>query len=258
MRCLKLLLAAGLILAVTGAAGANTVASSTMWFKGVLTPGASESYTGVLAMVDEAAESVGDGIGGFDVYAREGAMAWFGDGAPPATVWTPVTIASHDAWPGWPTDTPDWYQYSLELSVDGGQFKWALRNHAGATAADPWSSDPATYPARGVPMSGTMDWATMTATETDVGAYLTGMGTAEIPGGAAGQGGGAGYWDLDWSWGSEAVPLEYAGFLVEMAPTGKANEFLVSLRPIPEPVTVLGVFAGVLGLGSYLRKRRAD
>ena len=64
-------------------------------------------------------------------------------------------------------------------------------------------------------MSGLMDWGNGYAEETDVGAYLPGMGTAEIPGGAAGQGGGPHAWDMDWSWGSEMVPLEYPGFEVD-------------------------------------------
>ncbi len=153
------------------------------------------TYSGVIPLKD---------AGGFDIFAKEGANAYFDD--------TSFTIgADHDAWPSWIPDTPDWWQYSLHLYVDGvtGEQKWALRNHAGATEAVPWYVTPVA--AMGVPMSGAMRWGTMYAEETDVGAYLAGTGTAKYDGKAASHGGGAGYWDMDWSWGSEAVPLEYPG-----------------------------------------------
>ena len=194
-----------------------------------------------------------------DIYGEEGANAWFGDDVPPVT-WTSQTIASHDAWPTWDPDTPDWYQYSLELSVDGSAYSWALRNHAGAgdpnVGDTPWYDDPSTYPARGVPMSGTMDWAGMFAAETGVGEYLSGMGVAEIPGGAALHGGGAQAWDMDWSWGSEVVPLQYSGFALSMTPVaGIQGEYLVSMTPVPEPATLalLGIVLPGLAL---LKKRR--
>jgi hypothetical protein len=208
----------------------NTIASSTMIFEGTLNNDGGGIYSGVLPMVDEAAAGLGDNEGGYDVYAENGATAQFGDDSGGGPVWTPQLIAGHDAWPTWDPDTPDWYQYSLNLYVDGGEYKWAVRNHAGATEVDPWSTDPATYPARGVPMSGLMCWDSMYAEETDTGAYLTGMGTAEIPGGAAGQGGGAQAWDMDWSWGSEVVPLEYPGFDVVVADLGGGN-YRVTLTP---------------------------
>lgn len=165
--------------------------------------------------------------GGFDVYAKEGASAWFGDN--PGPVWDEVTIVDHDAFPTWDTDTPDWYQYSISFYEEGGVQKWAIRNHAGATDSDPWYNDVSSYPARGVPMSGTMDWKAMYALETDTGAYLPGMGTPEIPDGAVGKGETAGAWDMDWSWGSELVPLQYPGFDVEI--TGDAGSRAVTLTP---------------------------
>ena len=250
---------AGLAFGAAGVADANTIQSSTMWFQGTLTSDGT-GYTGVLRCLDEAALGIGDGVAGFDIYGAEGANAWFGDNVPPVT-WTSQTIASHDAWPApaWSPDTPDWYQYSLDLSLVGSTYRWALRNHAGATAADPWYIDYAgdtEDPARGVPMSGTMDWAAMFAAETDVGEYISGMGTAEIPGGAAGYGGGAGAWDMDWSWGSEVVPLQYSGFALSMTPVaGAQGEYLVSMAPIPEPATLalLGIVLPGLAL---LKKRR--
>jgi hypothetical protein len=99
-----------------------------------------------------------------------------------------------------------------------------------------------------------MDWGSMIATETDVGAYLPGTGTAEIPGGAASKGGGAGYWDMDWSWGSEAVPLQYGTFSVEFVSIG--GDDYVKMTPVPEPVTMAGLVLGVGSLATYLRRRR--
>jgi hypothetical protein len=205
-------------------ASANSIASSTMRFEGELDDVGGGVYHGVVPMIFD---------GGFDIYAREGAAAWFGDDPGTGPVWTSQTIADHDAWPTWTPDTPDWYQYSLCLYEDGGVQKWAVRNHAGATAAHPWY-DTAHWGseliARGVPMSGVMNWAFMYAAETDVGAYLPGTGTPEIPGGAAGQGGGGGAWDMDWSWGSEMVPLEFPGFDVEIAGAG-GGIYSVTLTP---------------------------
>jgi len=214
----------------------NTVTSSTMIFEGPLTDEGGGVYSGVLAMVDESVGPLGDGVAGYDVYAKNGSKAWFGDDpGGGGAVWTSVDIGSdpdsdHDGWPTWSTDTPDWYQYSLKLYKDGDDYKWAVRNHPGATAEDPWSSAPSSYPARGVPMSGSMNWSNMYAEETDTGAYLPGMGTAEIPGGAAAHGGGAQCWDMDWSWGSEAVPLEYPGFDVAIEDLG-GGDYRVTMTP---------------------------
>ena len=250
MRYFSILLACA-VLAVGAPAMANTVASSTMWFEGTLNDAGGGVYTGVVNMVDEAALGIGDSISGYDIYAKQGATAWFGndpDGlaGPLPPVWTSQAIgADHDGWPTWNPDTPDWYQYSLELTATG----WALRNHAGATAANPHSTPP-----EGVPMSGSMDWTSMIAAETDVGAYM-GAGIPEIPGGAAANGGGAGAWDMDWSWGSEVVPLQYSDFKVDVVDLG-GGQFRVSMTPVPEPLTAMAVFGGIAGLGGYIRKRR--
>ena len=230
-------------------ADANTVQSSTIWFQGDLVSDGT-GYTGTVYCVNEAALGIGDGIAGFDIYGKEGATAYFGNDDPPVT-WTSQAIAAHDAWPTWPTDTPDWYQYSLDLTLDGTTYKWALRNHAGAVEADPWATIP-----RGVPMSGTVDWAAMFAAETDVGEYLSGTGTPEILDGAAGYGGGAGAWDMDWSWGSEVVPLQYSGFALSMTPVaGAQDEYLLSMTPVPEPATLALLAIGLPAL-ALLKKRR--
>lgn len=235
------------LLAAPTAVADNNVSSSTMIFEGTLTDEGGGIYSGVLPMVDEAAAALGDGESGYDVYAKNGATAWFGDDSGGGPVWTSVPIGTspndHDAWSGFDPDTPDWYQYSLALYEDSGEYRWALRNHPGATSANPWYDEgfwgPGGKSACGVPMSGTMDWAGLYAAETDVGAYLTACGgIPEIPGGAASKGGGAAAWDMDWSWGSEMIPLEYAGFDVNVQDIG-GGQYRVTLTPsAPETVWV--------------------
>ncbi len=250
----KLVVASGLMLALTAAAEANTIASSTMWFQGSLTVDGS-GYTGVAYMVNEQSLGIGDGIAGYDLYCLEGGTAWYGndpDGTGPQDpVWTSETISNHDPYSSGSPDTPDWYQYSLELSKDGSDYKWAVRNHAGATPENPHSTI-----ARGVPMSGTMNWTTGIAAETDTGAYISGTGTPEIPGGAASKGGGAAYWDMDWSWGSEAWPLAAGGlFDVTVTDLG-GGTYQVQMSPVPEPFSIATVFMAVGGLRLYYRRKR--
>ena len=105
-------------------------------------------------------------------------------------------------------------------------------------------------------MSGTMDWDLMYATETDVGAYLPGTGTSEIPDGAFGYGGGSGHWDMDWSWGSESVPLQYPGFVVQIASLG-GGDYHVTMTPAPLSSVGLSAEAGgwtittnIIGMGT--------
>ncbi|UCB42798.1 MAG: hypothetical protein JSV77_10170 [Dehalococcoidales bacterium] len=236
---LVLICSLSLVTAVpVAAADPTTIASGTMHFQGNLTDNGDGTYTGVIAMVDETVVLVGDGEAGYDVYGYEGATAWFGDDPGTGPVWTSVTIANNDAWPTWNPDTPDWYQYSLNLYEEGGIQKWAVRNHPGATAANPWY-DTAHWgsekPPMGVPMSGIMNWTVGYAAETDIGAYLPSTGTGEIPGGAATKGGGPACWDMDWSWGSEVVPLQLPGFDVTVVWNG--TDYDVTLTPAPGPVT---------------------
>ncbi|UCC23397.1 MAG: hypothetical protein JSW23_04920 [Planctomycetota bacterium] len=228
------------VLYIVPVVNANTIESSSMHFQGALTDNGDGAHSGVLRMLDEAAEGIGDGVSGYDIYAKEGDAAWFGD-VQSDPVWSSVTIADHDAWSDWNPDTPDWYQYSLSFYAEDGQQKWAVRNHPGATEDHPWYDTDfwgTEKPAMGVPMSGLMSWCLLYATETGTGAYLPGTGIPEIAGGAAEHGGGPGAWDMDWSWGSEAVPLELPGFLVEIEGMG-GGEFKVTLTPaLPSEVWV--------------------
>ena len=227
-------IATSIINAVTNVS-ANTVSSSTIYFQGSLTDHGGGRYTGILPCLATG--------GGFDIYGKEGDTAWFGDDPGGGPVWTSQAIgADHDAWPTWTPDTPDWYQYSLNLYFDGSQYKWALRNHPGATATNPWYDTIPGWPKppKGVPMSGSMLWYSDGsggyAEETDVGAYLPATGTPEIPGGAAGYGGGVHAWDMDWSWGSEVVPLEYPGFELSITPLGGGTYDVIMTPAPPRPV----------------------
>jgi len=241
-RVMMILAVAGLILAVTGTAGANTIASSTMYFNGSLADEGGGIYSGVVAMINEGGEA-----SGYDIYARNGAAARFKDGS------DEDPIQNHDGWPTWTPDTPDWYQYSLKLYQDGGQYKWALRNHPGATEEHPWYESGYEKDPRGVPMSGVMNWAAMCAQETDTGAYLAGTGTGKYPGWAGDNGGGACAWDMDWSWGSEVVPLECCGFQTTITADGQGGyDVVMSPCCIPEPAGL-----GLIGLALLaVRKKR--
>lgn len=229
-------------------ASANSIESSTMWFSGTLTfDPVTATYTGTINaiagyyyipgapgttydVVDSRWETP-DGsaaIGGFDVYAKEGGTAYV------EGVGSYVIGADHDAysssgpWGTWyDPDVADWVQYSLELTAD----HWYLR-----------------YTSTGEsPMSGVMNWASMIATESD-------LGTQDgAHGGSAAQGGGAGAWDWDCGWGVEVVPLELPGFEVTVIGIG-GSSYAVSMTPtIPEPATI-----SLLGLGglALLRRRK--
>jgi hypothetical protein len=89
-------------------------------------------------------------------------------------------------------------------------------------------------------MSGTMDWDAMYATEDGLGIYFGGYGTAACPGCAVTYGDVQGAWDMDWSWGSELIPLQYPGFLVEYNDLG-GGQFHVTLTPWEEPSSVVGL-----------------
>jgi len=208
---------------------ADPMATYEMHFEGALTVEGG-IYSGMIPMIK---------AGGFNVYAREGASAWFGNDEDDwvgvlSPVWNEVAISNHDAYPDDPVDTPDWYQYSLRFYEEEGVQKWRVANHSGAAELLPWSAGGGSAEVeQGVPMSGFMDWDNAYAFETDAGEYLPPIDPLthpEIPGGAKANGGGAACWDMDWSWGSEVVPLQHPGF--EVTITG-SDPYSVTLTPAP-------------------------
>ena len=253
-RFLVSMLAIGFVLGSAGLAGANTIASSTMWFEGTLSTGTGGAFIGTIAMIDESAAGVGDGIAGFDVYAKDDAWATYelADGT-----YTEGLVVDHDAYTTaggwgafWDPDCADWYNYQLRLTAD----KWYLEYNGNV------GNDGILTGASAPPMSGTIDWTAMIATETDTGAYYSGMGTPEDSDYAAtfadGKGQStAGAWDMDWSWGSDYVPLAYADFKVEIQTGTTCGSYQVSLTPVPEPSTVLMLGVGLLGLVGFGRKK---
>jgi len=230
---------AWLILAVSlfcgVAALSNTVDSATMVFEGFLTANPDGSYTGIVIMVDGAGESnagAGDGEDGFDVYARNGAMATYDKAGSGSQDYACGRVVDHDAYTtagGWGSyynpDCADWYNYQLRF--ENGN--WYLEYNANV------GYDGDTSGAAAAPMSGVMDWTNMYAVETGAGAYYPGMGTAESAGYAlnnpcTGVNNGEAAWDMDWSWGSEYIPLAFPGFEVTITDLG-GGEYQVIMTP---------------------------
>jgi len=220
------------------AAPPNTIESGIMHFEGALTDNGGGIYTGTIDMTPGDFYMPGgpgttwDGMqwvnpdgtpasGGIDVYAKEGGDAFYDD------IFQGIIGPDHDAYSNiggwgafWTPDVPDYYNYQLTLTTD----HWYLEYKSIHL---------------GTPMSGTMNWAGLYATETDTGMY---RGTVPADpdandGGAlayitasTGALTGAGYWDMDWTWGSEAIPLELPGFDVSITDLGAGN-YHVTLTP---------------------------
>ena len=221
----------------------NTIASSKMVFQGNLTYEGGGVYSGAIAMLDENGTGYGDGESGFDIYAKLGAKATYkSDGSYVCGV-----IQEYDAYTtagGWgdfyDPDCADWYNYQLRF--DNGT--WALEYNSGiGYIIDPTETD--FDNATSAPMSGTMDWKAGYARETGAGEYYTDPGgTADNYGYAlsnpcTGTNTGASAWDMDWSWGSDYVPLQYPGFDVSV--TGSAGNYTVTLTPAAAGSTQLTV-----------------
>lgn len=193
----------------------NTVESSTMIFQGSLTDNKDGTYSGTIPMVDEAAMSLGDKIAGFDVYAKWGGTAYI-EGMDPDN-WT--IGSNHDAyaapgpWGAWyDPDCADWEQYSLELTED----HWYLRYTSTSES----------------PMSGTMDWHTMYAAETDKGTDDTTADETD-PVNCPYLAGSAQEWGWNCGWGEERIPLQFAGFDVQRVDLG-GGDYRIIMRPAPE------------------------
>lgn len=212
----------------------NTVASSTMIFQGSLAyNSATGAFTGQIDMVNESATALGDGIAGFDVYAKWGGCAYvlnyYGTGDwNCAGVDTAIIGSDHDAYssggpwgPWYDPDCADWYAYSLELTED----HWYLR-----------------YTSTGEsPMSGEMDWNALYAAETDKGTcdHLDSSpnhGTGPYPEYALG---GPQMWDWDAGAQVERIPLQFPGFDVSVAGPVDGGVYRVTLTPAAAGSTVL-------------------
>jgi hypothetical protein len=203
----------------------TTVASGTWWFQGSLTA-TSTGYTGTIPAIDDS--SVGDGESGFDVYARNGAWATY-DKVGSGQDYETGIVSGHDAYNtggGWGSfynpDVADWYNYQLTLN---GMFWKVEYISSGIT--------------RAAPMSGRINWDRRSVSETGTGVYYSSTaGIAESPGYAAqfaadhGQST-SGAWDMDWSWGSEYIPLQ-GPFGITVRDQG-GGQYLISIQPVIPP-----------------------
>lgn len=252
---------------------ANTTESSTIWFGnegdgtnylndggsgGSYLQGTIAAHPGYYYIPGGPGENAADGgNGGFDVYAKNGATAYVSGYSP-----TTHTISDHDAYnegDGWGTfydpDCADWDNYQLTVTEN----TWALEYNGGTLGN-----------AIANPMSGTLQWisvsktsdgiwtGTAIATETGTGAYYgsqTPMYDGSSGMAAAQNGGGAGAWDMDWTWGSEAIPLETATFQLTVSQHNSIAWQEVSLKPIPAPGAVLLGGIGV-GLVGWFKRRK--
>ncbi|MCP4686085.1 MAG: hypothetical protein GY867_11670 [bacterium] len=121
---------ASLLLAIFGvvpgqAADPTTIPSSTMVFEGSLTADGDGSFTGTIAMIDENGTAFGDGVSGFDVYAKDGAQATY-DKLSSGSDYACGAVTAHDAYTtggGWGTfydpDCADWEHYQLFSNNNG-------------------------------------------------------------------------------------------------------------------------------------------
>ena len=266
---LILLASACLILASGQAeAGPNSVASSTWVFEGPLTDAGGGIYTGTIdATVGfyYVTGGAGEAIwasGGVDLYGLDGGCAlvegYYATGAWNCagvdTFLIPAVGENHDAYPSalgggpWGSfynpDIQDDYNYELTLSATN----WYVRYKSAEM---------------GTPMSGAMNWPVLYASEDDIGAYVNPPADPDAnDGGCANHGAGAGWWDMDWSWGSDCVPLQHAGFDVDITDLG-GGDYRVVLTPsdptgVPTLTTGMVVLLGVglIGLLAFALTRR--
>lgn len=240
---LGVFLTAAALVAADSGDDPNTVTSSKMVFAGALTYEGSGVYSGTIAMIDEDGTSYGDGESGFDIYAKTGVKATWDQAGSGTQDYACGIIVDHDAYTsagGWGADydpdCADWYNYQLTFT-DG---TWALEYNANVGSTGILTG------ATSAPMSGTMDWTARYARETGVGEYYTNPETTAEDYGYAldndctGVNDGVGSWDMDWSWGSDYVPLQYPGFDVAISSLGGGN-YCVTLTPAAAGSTQLTV-----------------
>ena len=239
----------GCLILIASLANANSIESSTMHFKGDLVDLGDGVYVGTIPMTEGEYYVPGGGgqeihdQGGFDIYAEQNACAmvggYYGSGEWNCNVEDTYIIgffneSPNDAYatPGGPwgswfdPDVADWENYELVLTAptDSSPGHWYLRYNGGIL-----------YLGNATPMSGVMDWEKMYAYEDDIGAYAYPLDSPNAnDGDAAKFGAGAGYWDMDWTWGSEAIPLAFPGFLVEIIPDLE-GKYHVILTPGDNP-----------------------
>jgi hypothetical protein len=225
-----LIILIGSIVALINPMGArnNSTTSATMIFQGNLTDQGNGVFTGTIPMVDEAALSIGDHESGFDVFARNGAEAYcqgyYGTGAWNGPGGTDTFIIGYfgelnDAYPSqtgggpwgswYDPDCADWDKYSLQLTTTHWYLKYTPTGES--------------------PMSGSMSWTTLYASETDLGTQAGGHD------GSAAHGGGSRAWDWDCGWGVEVIPLAHPGFRVAITQLG-GGVCRVTLTPAPRPI----------------------
>ena len=216
-----------------------------MWFEGYLSyDDSTGAYTGIIPMIagyyyipggpgthwddEDNRWETPDGraaVGGFDVYAKAGATAYmdqnndgdFDDEDEQETI-DEYHNAYHQGgvWGGWWQPNVPDWQ-NYDLELTATS--WSVNGFRSSS------------PPNMAVFAGPIDWNTMVATETGAN------------------------WNPTWSWGEEDIPLEYGAFKVDIEPLG-GGEYLVSLTPVPEPLTMFGVFMGLLGVAGYIRKRR--
>lgn len=160
---------------------------------------------------------------GFNVYAKNGAMAMYDEAGSGTMNYAHGNVFDHDAyttaggWGSWyDPDCADYQHYQLKISDSGAS--WALEYISGTLPV-----------AHCAPMSGTI--SSNYALETGVGVYYTTAQTAESSGYALNNpwtvGNGTQSWDMDWTWGSEYIPLQFPGFAITCVGT------TITLTPAP-------------------------
>lgn len=165
---------------------ANDIPSSTLKFEGVLTDNGDGTYSGVIHTSQD-----------FDVYAKVGSVI----DSSASDIDGELVPSNHDAYPLWTPDVPD---AADDGDSYGGPY-YAL--NLDETTWELWYVSPeGSFTQAYTPMSGTINWNTMYATET-------------------GQN-----WEETWSWGYENIKLAFEGFDITITDLG-GNNYEVTMTP---------------------------